>query len=203
MKWTAIILWFVCIIIIVFSGCSSGTATSNIAVSSNPVSTASQETVWLETEWMFHTNDKTRAQAEIPFTLIYPSYLPNYHNENELSHIKIEGPLRNSNHKDRIEVAIEYWGIPLGNSMAYNIFIRETNSYLALGDPELNPVMEYIEFKGIQITKQKDENLDDYLCFNYDGIYYVIHTINLSLSDSIKIVESMIEQAIKQPGNVQ
>jgi len=203
MKWTAIILWFVCIIIIVFSGCSSGTATSNIAVSSNPVSTASQETVWLETEWMFHTNDKTRAQAEIPFTLIYPSYLPNYHNENELSHIKIEGPLRNSNHKDRISVSIQYWGIPIGNGMSYIIMIDESNFPSSLGKPELNADLQYDELQGIQIIKQKNDNFDDFLSFDHKGIYYVIQTINLDITDSVKIVESMIEQAIKQPGSVQ
>ena len=148
---------------------------------------------WEENENRFNTNDLARAQKEIPFTIILPTYFP----EDSRKKIPdIEGPLSQFQQDDKIEVRIMYDLYP-GDNLSGIIIIDETNYASSLGDPELNPELERKIIEGISVVKTKDDwspGRDAYYSFNSKDIYYNVETHGITNEESFKIVESMIKQ---------
>lgn len=149
---------------------------------------------WMEIEGYFHTTDIARAQKEIPFTILLPTYFPDC--KQRIIFPTIDGPLSQYQDEYEIEVHINY-GLDLGQEVPGIILIIETNGMLSLADPEFNPQFERVEMEDIWVIKTKDDwslGSDAYYSFNSNDIFYVVETHNLSNKDSNKIVESILNQ---------
>jgi hypothetical protein len=149
---------------------------------------------WEEHDNHFSTTDLARAQEEIPFPIVIPTYSP----ENTAKEIfpDVEGPLKQFQDNNTTEITIRY-ALDFGNNVWGGVIIYESNFASSLGDPELNPDLELIEIDGISAIKTKDDfggGLYAYYSFNSKGIYYNVETHNIPNEESYKIVESMIEQ---------
>ena len=149
---------------------------------------------WEEFQGCFYTTDLDRAQGEIPFTILLPTYLPD--SEQKTIRPSIDGPLAQFQSDNEIEVNVKY-GFDLGYDLPGIILITESNYPLSLGDPELNPELERVEIEGISIIKTKEDwspGSDAYYSFSSNNIYYVVEIHNLPNEESNKIVNSMIIQ---------
>ena len=163
---------------VLFSGCTQGSG---------------EEIFWVvDSQGMFHTSDLERAQQEIPFTIIVPTYLPDDLDPD--SPYEIGGPLKDSSQNENIEVWISY------RAEGERIIEIEENSqtFIMLPTPELNPV--YIEIAGIQVLQQEahiyGETIIEGLSFDWNqgGLTFSVLVFSYSQDEAIKIVESMIEQ---------
>ena len=164
--------------------------------SCNPSSTTTNEDLfWMEHEGYFYTTDLDRAQENIPFTILLPEYMPG--GGQNIPIPQIDGPLKESQDDiEGVEINIEY-AINIGDDLPALIIIHECNSSCGIGEPEVDPELEQVMIKGIQVIKTKDEwspGTDTYYSFNANNIYYVIEMHNLPDDESFMIVESMIIQ---------
>ena len=148
----------------------------------------------MEGQGQFCTNDLARAQAEIPFTILLPTYIPDERQDALLP--QIEGPLRTSDDDNEVEVIVRY-AVYLDSDITGHIFIRERNSTLLPPDPELNPDYEYLDIRGKRLVKTEGNfplGSGIIFYFSHDNIYFVVETYNLSAEEALKVVESMIDQ---------
>ena len=134
----------------------------------------------------FHTNDLDRAQEQIPFTIILPTYLPE---DMGLDALKIYGP-REVNIGDDIrgtEVQISYI------SGDREIYIDEDDSGQVMHPASDSPV--FLDINGMMILKQVS-SIEERIGFdwNHDGIRYAVRVYSIDEEEAIKIVKSMIEQ---------
>jgi len=153
---------------------------------------------WEENENRFNTNDLARAQKEIPFPIIIPTYLPK--NNPKKVFPDIEGPLSRFQDENNIEIIIRY-GLDIGNYLPGAVMIYESNceSYhgFSTGDTEYDPDLEQIEIERILVVKTKDNfsaGFDAYYSYNSEDIYYNVETHGIPNEESNKIVESMVKQ---------
>ena len=109
---------------------------------------------WEEFQGRFYTTDLDRAQEEIPFTILLPTYLPD--NEQKTILPSIDGPLAQFQSDNEIEVNVKY-GFDLGYDWPGIILITESDFPSSLGDPELDPELERVEIEGISVVKTKDD----------------------------------------------
>ena len=159
-----------------------------------PPLTGSGSLYWIEVQGRFSTNDLAKAQAEIPFNIVLPTYIPDERKDFLLPHI--EGPLYVSSN-DNIEIIIRY-PLYLGNDIPSHVFITERNSHISLGDPEVNPQLELIEIDGKSVTKTRDDwgsGYGAYFSFSSNNIYFIVETLNLPTEEAMKVVKSLIQQA--------
>jgi hypothetical protein len=194
MKKQYILILILVIFTLILFGCNSQINPDNSLASISPSATSNETLVWMELQGRFYTKDLARAQKEIPFTIILPTYLPD--NKHEVYLPDIDGPLSELRNDNEIEVNIKY-GFNLGHELPGIIIITESNYISSLGDPELNPELEQVEIQGISVRKTKDDwspGSDAYYSFNSKNIYYVVETHNLPNEESNKIIESMIAQ---------
>ena len=143
---------------------------------------------WNELQGKFITKNLDRAQSVIPFTIILPTYLPEELTE-ELPDIK--GPLLDYRKSNEIEVHI-YYLFPVDTGLP-GIIIEERNHHLALADSEI----VQIEINGTEVYKTTGDFVlgpGVWFNFNYNNIYYLVEIYNLTYEESVKIVESMINQ---------
>ena len=169
------------ILLLVFSaipGCTQGPA---------------EDIFWVvDSQGMFHTSDLERAQQEIPFTIIVPTYLPD--NLDPDSPYEIGGPLNDSSENENITVWISY------RAEGEHIIEIEENSetFIMLPTSEFNPI--YLDIAGVQVLQQ-----ETYLYggttiegirfdWNQGGLTFSVLVFSYSQEEAIKIVESMIEQ---------
>jgi hypothetical protein len=167
-----------CVLTILFSGCKS------------PIVTP----YWEENENRFNTNDSERAQKDIPFPIIIPTYLPRNNPKKVLP--DIEGPLSQFQDGNNIEIIIRY-SLDIGNYLPGAIMASESNFAYSLGEPVLDPDLELIEIEGIPVVKTKDDfsgGSDAYYSFNSKDIYYNVETHGIPNEESNEIVESMVNQ---------
>jgi hypothetical protein len=149
---------------------------------------------WEEFNGQFYTRDLVRAQAEIPFTIVLPSYVPD--ERTDAPPPGITGPLTEYQYDDRVKVEILYL-VDLGNEILGTIEIEEANYPVLPGDPELNPDLERIELCGKEVIKTEgnfSQGLGVIFFFSRDNIYFVAGVYDFPAEEAIKIVESMIEQ---------
>jgi hypothetical protein len=135
----------------------------------------------------FHTNDLERAQEEIPFTIILPSYLPE---DMGLSTLKIYGPIEINigDYYQGIEVQISYI------SGEREIYIYEDNpGQIMHPNPDLEP--SYFKINGITVLRQAT-GIKEGLSYNWnhEKISYAVRVYRIDDDEAFRIVESMIKQ---------
>ncbi|MFC2007556.1 hypothetical protein ACFLVB_03040 [Chloroflexota bacterium] len=184
-------LVFALLVTIFLYGCNSQINPDSGLPLISPAATTNKTLFWMEYEGLFYTLDLARAQKEIPFKIILPTYFP----EDSRKKIPdIKGPLSQFQKDDKIEVEIKYHLYPGYKSGL--IIISETNYEFALGGLELNPELERIEIEGLSVVKTKDDWSPNiaYYSFNSKNICYYIEAHYLPNEESNKMVESMIMQ---------
>ena len=93
----------------------------------------------------FHTNDVARAQKEIPFTIVIPSYLP--YDIDPIYSSQIVGPFTHP-YRRGVEVEISY------SYEDSRIYISEqNNTFVMEPTEELDPV--YLDIAGTKVLRQK------------------------------------------------
>ena len=108
---------------------------------------------------------------------------------------EIRGPFREYQpDDDRIRIELAY-GVDLEEKEPGVIFIEEYNYPVTFGDPESDPISEYIEVKGIRMVKTISPYYPLTFTFNYNDIYFVVQffNYNLPIEEAIKVIESMVE----------
>ena len=141
----------------------------------------------------FHTNDLERAQEEIPFTIILPTYPPE---DMGLSTLKIYGPIE-------IDIGDYYQGIEVDISYISGdrkIFIYEDNSEKVM-QPNIEAEPVFLEINGICVLRQKAQSLSASgieegfsFSWNHDRLGFQARVYSINEDEAVKIVESMIKQ---------
>ena len=147
----------------------------------------------MEHEGHFYTTDIARAQKEVPFPILLPTYFPD---TTQTIVPEIDGPLNKFHGDNKIEIHINYI-ISLGQELFAIVTITEANFTYLLGDPKLNPELEQVEIEGIHVIKTRDDwapGSPKYYSFNSNNVFYVVETHYLTTEESNKIVESMLKQ---------
>ena len=159
-----------------------------------------EELLWTTDQYgRFITQDLARAQEEIPFPIVVPSYLP----DNLGKYPLITGPLKGQWKEDELEVDVVYQAVGLISDGL--IEINEYNHSVTLGDPALNPGYVYSEIAGTEVveTEHTRSMLGDegvihisgwIFGWNKDDVYFVVQINGYDRDTTVKIVESMIEQ---------
>ena len=135
-----------------------------------------------------------RAQKEIPFPIVLPSYVPD--ERTDAPPPDITGPLREYHYDDKVKVDILYI-VDLGSEIPGIIEISESNYPVLPGDPELNPDLEPIEICGKKVIKTEgnySQGLGVIFYFNQNEIYFVAGVYNFTAGEAVKVVESILEQ---------
>jgi hypothetical protein len=155
--------------------------------------TPAEEISWVvDSHGWFHTTYLERAQQEMPFTIIVPTYLPD-----DLDPYKpymIDGTVKNASENENMEVRISYGP---GGEQIIEVF-ENSQTIIMLPTPEFNPV--YLDIAGIQVLQQEDylygETIIEGLSFDWNqgGLTFSVSVFSYSQDEAIKIVESMIEQ---------
>jgi hypothetical protein len=139
----------------------------------------------------FHTNNIQRAQKEIPFTIITPTYLPDIFGSNYP--YQIDGPVKADKYHE-VEVTISYVKDNI------TIYITEYNiTRIMSPTKELNPV--YLDIAGTRVLRQMAQqmsstNITEGLIFDWiqNRLTFSVETYSISENESLKVVESMISQ---------
>lgn len=176
-KLTKAIYFTLLSIFVVFTGCSP--------------QASSQALPWKVYQGQFYTRDFERAQAEIPFTIVLPKYLPGKPH-NILP--EINGPLKEYQHDNRVEVIIDY-PIDLGGEKTGLINIIENNYPVFPPDPALDTDVEFIEISGICMVKSTNKVNPVQFFFNHNEIYFHVqfYHYNLPIEEAVKVIASMVE----------
>ena len=153
-----------------------------------------QETFsWIEYDdiGLFVTTDLARAQDEIPFNILVPTYIPGGKSAPLLS---IRGPLREFQSSGKIIIEILYVVDINQEEHSGLIVITEQDHPIDPADSQ----NEIIEINGLNVVQwQGNFSLGPGFFFFFDdcGIYYVVEVYYFSYEESLKIVESLIGQA--------
>lgn len=192
LRW-AFPLLLICCVMFMVNACGHKSGDNNVS----PCPTASvDESYWFEFNGRFSTYNLARAQKEIPFPIIIPTYLPDERPQKPLP--LIDGPLSNPRDDNEINVNIKYSLSLGGNTIGY-LIIEENNYPLIPPDPELNPDYEYIVILGKELVKREGNvglgpGWIYFLNLNDQGVHWYIQAYNFSADEAYKIVESMIKQ---------
>ena len=147
-----------------------------------------QSLPWVERDELFHTIDLTRAQEEIPFTIITPDYIPMI--RGDIRYPGITGTLKEYQINGKAGIDITYFTKYDKESF---IEIEEYNFPVTSGDPEINPGLEIVNMYNIEVVRSVSE-YDTYFCFNKDEVYYLLHFQYVPLDEAEKVLESMLKQ---------
>jgi hypothetical protein len=137
----------------------------------------------------FQTNDMVRAQEHIPFTIVFPTYLPTVS-----SSPNIMGPL-GVLADEGVEVSIQYATLVLNQPGM--ILLTESTFVRSFGDPSLDPSLELADIGGKQVIKSKDQSsqeLEHAYFFDSKGIYFFIEMHGVPTDQAIKVIGSLIQQ---------
>jgi hypothetical protein len=131
-------------------------------------------------ETQFTTNDLTRAQEHVPFTIVIPTYLPSTNQRLP----DISGPLITSGGK-RIWIRVTYSVLPKG-------IIVITEGKYAPGStiPEVEG-REYVDIGGTQVLKDKNNTVFNFRSSDYG---FALSAYDVPGEETLKVVESMIKQ---------
>ena len=153
--------------------------------------TADKKPFWNVTNGNFHTNDVKLAQAEIPFTIVLPKYLPG---DLGLDYLyQISGPVRKEGSTvTHIEIMFRK-----GDK---EIDIREENKIVEwMPSEELNPV--YTNIAGLQVLRENSHIFTDsgtvegrLFLWNQNEVNISVGVYAITKDEATKIVESMISQ---------
>jgi hypothetical protein len=180
----------VCLLLLsCLTGCSSNNHPTTL---STTLSTTKTRIYWHESKDDFQTNDLTRAQALIPFTIVLPTYLPDGLDSN--NPFSIHGPLDSAN-TDYLPVYIQY-----GNGEK-QVTISESN-ILSIPFPNSNQEPRYVDISGISVLREKymayydtNQNIPGYgFRWNQANHTFSVDVWTYSENEGEKIVASMIKQ---------
>jgi hypothetical protein len=143
---------------------------------------------WMEGADRFFTLDIKRAQEEIPFTILFPSYLPNIQGDMRL--VGIEGILKEYQNEGRALIIMVYSAV----HNASIIEISEFNYPVTSVNPDINPGLEKVNMQNKEVIRDIGNDGSVYFYFNHDGIYYIIHFEYIPFEETEKVVESMLKQ---------
>lgn len=176
-------VWLIIVLVMIMSGAGCVPSTPPEA----PSSTQTWPLIWNEFDGNFYTNDLGRAQQEIPFPILLPSYIPDRQMNSRPPTIK--GPLREHSNDKKVEVLILYQ-VGLGGTVPGNIWIRESTS-LFRTDVELNPGVEILTIRGHTVRRQGSLNNPSYI-FNYNTLGIDVEFEGFPIDETMKVVESML-----------
>ena len=155
----------------------------------------SSETFWFrDPNGYFHTNDIERAQNEVPFNIILPSYLPVAIDPDLFVIIGL--------YEDDIlggeEIEIEY----INTDKGIYIFISEKNIIFDwTPTTELEPI--YLDIAGTRVLQERTQMLSGsstkegiMFAWHQDGLTITLDVFSLSSEEGMEIVESMIKQSV-------
>jgi hypothetical protein len=180
---------------IILSVCGCSQSYSN-NITNTHVFTSDEPThlPWEEYLGYFYTLDIVRAQKEIPFSIIIPTYIPD---KREITlYPNIKGPLSTIQNNNQVTIEILY-NIDYGDDNPSMIHIFEMNFPVLPADPEVDPRYSNIDISGKNIIWTEGISSGDtvfYFHFNHENIYYEVGLYALPYDEAIKIVESMINQ---------
>jgi hypothetical protein len=146
---------------------------------------------WQESGGFFITIDAERAQKEIPFTLVLPTYIPP-DKRNIIPPPNIKGLLPQFRENNEVNITILY-SIKYQDDSYRVIIIDEYNYPLIFPDPEDDPELEYINIAGIHVIQDKNQK-PIHFYFNGNGIYFVVESNDMPYEDAFRMVDSMIKQ---------
>ena len=150
--------------------------------------------LWRETGARFDTKDLARAQEEIPFAIVLPSYVPGNQGDPATQLPQITGTLRAYQRDNRVQIEVFYIA-ELGRDTFGVVRIRAANYPVVPGDPETNPDNQYVEIAGKTMIKTEgnfQEGPGIIFYFNQGGIYYEVGVYNFPSNDAFKVVESLV-----------
>jgi hypothetical protein len=135
---------------------------------------------WVGVESIFFTNDLTRAQEYIPFTIIVPTYVPNTIKQLPM----INGPLKCLSNA-RNEIYIVYAVAPRGwIRITEGKYSSNTSQKKAVGD-------EIVEIAGKPVMKDGNGSVFTY---SSENLSFSISYDNIPGDEAYKVVESMMKQ---------
>jgi hypothetical protein len=149
-------------------------------------------TFWvIDSDNHFHTTDIERAQNEVPFSIIFPTYLPD--GMDPKSPNLISGPIKALGYHE-VEIIIDYVDDDR------RVYIYEQNVRLNWQPTEeLDPI--YLDIAGIKILCQKAQMLSSSgtteglgFHWNQDSLTISVSIYSISQEEGIKIIESMVKQ---------
>jgi hypothetical protein len=143
--------------------------------------------MWAEYNGRYSTNNVTRAQHHVPFTILLPTYIPQI---GETAPIPIiDGPLDYLNTTEK-EINIKYVV-----SLTSYIVINESNYYqYGFGDNKDNEMME---INGKQVIKSKENSSqirDHYFSYNSLSTHLKIYFHDIPAEEAMLVIESLIKQ---------
>jgi len=175
--------------------------TENVTPAPTPTMTSERtedvHNFWIEDRGVFFTNDIARAQTEIPFRIVLPSYFP----AGSGGLWRIVGPLKSSQAQleKGIEIGATYiFGTDRTNS--WSIRVTEWDYPVTSGDPKLNPGLEVTELHGTVVTFTTKEHVPWgpwYYSFSKNRVWFeVVFNVNpdieVPFEEQLKVVESML-----------
>ena len=140
---------------------------------------------------IFYTNQLDKAQAELPFKISQPSYVPKDIN---LPQLQLEGALKSSTHQLKSDVTLRYY--PEGKQKE-TITLYENN----YSDPGPDPQTR-LNINGTTVVESRFYETvvgPPYGVFSLifewkkDGVYYNLKAYQYIQDEAIKIVQSMID----------
>jgi hypothetical protein len=148
---------------------------------------------------MFYTYDLERAQEELPFTIILPTYLP----DNMREYPYLEGTLRHGVKADKPEVRVIFQEVEAWKGGGIEIY--ERNYTMLPPSTEDNPELFYIDIEGVQVLVDKlglsqgspeNTNATQGWEFWWDrqNIYFDVSIYQYDWDTATKMIESMIQQ---------
>lgn len=145
---------------------------------------------WEESYGRFYTKDIARAQKEIPFPILLPTYVPNEQKGSSLP--QVTGPLRAYQYDGEIEINILYL-VNLDSGVVGTIDINESNYPVLPGDPKINPGLESMEINGEIVIREGNPPDSIYYYFNQNSVYFVVIFYDFPSDEALKVIESMVK----------
>ena len=172
------------IVLALVAACRPITAPSPISLPASPLP-------WVESGGRFDTNDIARAQQEIPFQIVLPTYLP----DSMPVRPDINGPLKQYQSEGQVEVDILYL-LHFSNGTIGTLRLSESNYSVTAPDPKLNPGFQQTQISGHSVI-ETDGNFAEgpgtILYFTFDRLWFVVEAYKLPQGGAQKIVQSMLE----------
>lgn len=144
---------------------------------------------WQESDGRFYTNDLTRAQEEIPFPILLPTYVPGAQKGSTAP--QVTGPLKAYQYDNKVKINVLYL-VTQGDDVVGTIEINESNYAVTPGDPKTNPGLTSIEINGKAVIREGSPPQSIYFYFNQDNIYVVAMIRDFNLDEATRVMQSMI-----------
>jgi hypothetical protein len=180
------------VIILISSSCSNASSTSIVSNQSSP----SLQHIWTENQGKISTDDIMRLQNIIPFTLVFPKYLPEdiriypvwLTEENDADHpgaviVTLEYNSRKSNYYQNIEI-IE------SNGLNWGINEEMFTGYLDFSGVKVSEQINRSPFYSTTLPNQQYQYIYQW---EVDGVSFSCSIDGYDQTESRKVIQSLIE----------